>query len=609
MQFYYNPLDRACKSYTGAFPTDTAVTFRILWKGDGVMPDHLDARLVLSRDGEERKPISMDRQSYGYSVTLRFHQTGLYFYYFRIGDDYFGCGALRRGSFMPLKNLVSWQITVYDKLYHTPDWMKGGVMYQIFPDRFYKVGERPVREGKFLRSDWGGLPKYRPNEFGKVLNNDFFGGNLAGITEKLDYLRGLGVTIIYLNPIFEAYSNHRYDTGDYMKIDPLLGDNEDLDKLVSEAGKRGIRIVLDAVFNHTGSDSRYFNRYGTYDSVGAYQSPYSPYYDWYTFQNYPDVYDSWWGIDTLPAVNESSPSYQEFIFGENGVLKTWLRHGVGGYRLDVADELPDFFLEKLRTAVKTYDDDAVIIGEVWEDASNKIAYSQRRKYLQGHELDSVMNYPLKDAIISFVLSGNTQQLRETISMLIDHYPKQTLDVLMNILGTHDTARILSVLSGKTCSNKDEMAVAFLSEREKAAAKQKLMMAAVLQFTLPGVPCIYYGDENGMEGYSDPFCRRCFDWVNTDEELTAFYRKLGALRHNHKVFIDGTYKEIFGDSSCLVYSRQNDHPEDTVYIYVNNSFASYNMKFEGTFVDLLSGKHITGTLTCGAKSYGILARVQ
>lgn len=608
MQFYYNPLDRACKSYTGAFPTNTAVTFRIYWKGDGAMPDHLDARLVLSRDGEERKPISMDRQSYGYSVTLRFHQTGLYFYYFRIGDDYFGCGALRRGSFMPLKNLVSWQITVYDKQYRTPDWMKGGVMYQIFPDRFYKAGDLPIAQGKILRDDWGGLPNYRPNEFGKVLNNDFFGGNLAGITEKLDYLHDLGVTVIYLNPIFEAYSNHRYDTGDYLKIDPLLGETKDLDNLVSEAKARGIHIVLDGVFNHTGSDSRYFNRYNHYDSVGAYQSPYSPYFDWYTFHSYPDSYDSWWGIETLPAVNETSPSYQEFIFGENGVLKTWLKHGIGGYRLDVADELPDFFLEKLRKAVKDCNSEAVIIGEVWEDASNKIAYSKRRKYLQGHELDSVMNYPLKDAIISYVLSGNTKQLRETIDLLIDHYPKQTLDVLMNILGTHDTSRILTVLSRKTCSNKDEMAVTFLTEREKASAKMKLMMAAVLQFTLPGIPCIFYGDENGMEGFIDPFCRRCYDWTKSDNELIAFYKQLGKIRQNNMVFRDGEYKEIFGDNSCLVYSRQNG-TDDSIYVYVNNSSDVYTMKFDGTYVDLLSEKKASNSLTCGARSFGILKKVQ
>ena len=607
MHFYFNPLDKACKSCTGAFSRGALATFRLFWDEAGEMPHHLDARFVFWQDGKERTPLSMNRTDDGFSVTLKFHQVGLYFYYFRIGDEYFGCGSLRNGTFMTQANLVSWQITVFDEHYHTPDWMKGGVMYQIFPDRFNRVGECPAPAGKVLRGDWGGLPSYRPNEYGRVLNNDFFGGNLNGITEKLDYLQSLGVTVLYLNPIFEAYSNHRYDTGDYLKVDPLLGTQDDLDRLVREAKKRGMRIVLDAVLNHTGSDSRYFNKYGHYDSIGAYQSPDSPYADWYHFSEFPDSYDCWWGIDTLPAVNEASASYQEFIFGENGVLRHWLQHGIGGYRLDVADELPDFFLEKLRRTVKDSAQDAVIIGEVWEDASNKIAYSVRRKYLQGGELDSVMNYPLKDAIISYVQSGKTSQLRETLFMLMDNYPKETLDCLMNILGTHDTPRILTVFGGKNCSNKDEMAVTFLSEREKAAAKQRVMMAAVLQFTLPGIPCIYYGDENAMEGYQDPFCRRCFDWLHTDEELLAFYQKLGALRRQFPVFRDGEYDEVYADAGCLVYARKG--AAQTVYVWVNNSHSEYSIRVDGTFEEHLTQTIFHDRIECGPKSYGIFTKVQ
>lgn len=608
MQFYFNPLDKACKSRTGAFPRGCSVTFRLYWVGTEAMPQHLDARFVYWQDGKERTPLSMHRTDDGFYVTLCFHQIGLYFYYFRIGDEYFGCGRLRNGEFMPQVSLACWQITVFDEAYHTPAWMKGGVMYQIFPDRFYRAeGDYPVRSGKILREDWGGLPSYRPNSSGKVLNNDFFGGNLNGVTEKLDYLQSLGVTVLYFNPIFEAYSNHRYDTGDYLKIDPLLGTDADLDRLVAEAEKRGIRIILDAVLNHTGSDSRYFNKYGTYDSLGAYQSQDSPYADWYRFSHFPDQYDSWWGIDTLPAVNENSSSYQEFVFGENGVLHHWLRRGIGGYRLDVADELPDFFLEKLRCVVKEASADAVIIGEVWEDASNKIAYSERRKYLQGGELDSVMNYPLKDAIIGFVKSGKTSQLRETLFMLMDNYPKETLDCLMNILGTHDTARILTVFGGKECSDKDEMATTFLSESEKAAAKRKVMMAAVLQFTLPGVPCIYYGDENAMEGYRDPFCRRCFDWLYTDEELLAFYRKLGALRRKFGVFSEGEYGEVYADSSCLLYERRNS--EEVVYIWVNNSYCEYSIHVKGTFQEHLTETVFADRIECGPKSYGIFTKIK
>ena len=606
MHFYYNPLNKACKSKTGAFARGSVVTFRIYWNDNGEMPHDLDASFVFFQDGKERKALSMQRTEDGFSVALRFNQIGLYFYYFRVGDEYFGCGKWRDGV-MSAKaaDMRTWQITVYEEHYSTPAWMKGGVMYQIFPDRFNKVGELPIADWKVRRSDWGGMPSYRPNEYGKVLNNDFFGGNLNGITEKLDYLQELGVTVIYLNPIFEAYSNHRYDTGDYLKIDGQLGTAEDLDRLVTEAKKRGIRIILDAVLNHTGADSRYFNRYGRYDSVGAYQSRQSPYSEWYHFRTFPDSYESWWGIETLPAVNEHSASYQEFVFGENGVLKTWLRHGIGGYRLDVADELPDFFLQKLRAAVKEETPDAIVIGEVWEDASNKIAYSERREYLQGYELDSVMNYPLKDAIISYVQSGNTTQLRETLYMLIDNYPKQTLDCLMNILGTHDTPRILTVLGGKTCANKDEMAVTSMNADEVSAAKKKLKMAAVLQFTLPGVPCIYYGDENCMQGYLDPFCRGCYDWVNTDEELRAFYRKLGAIRSAYDVFAEGIFDEIFSDSGCIVYVRRTGN--DSVYVYVNNSSTVYNIHFDGAFEELLTQREFCDKLTCEAFSYGIFKR--
>ncbi len=607
MQFYYNPLDKNCKSRTGAFPRGALVTFRIYWAEGGEMPHDLDARFVFWEDGKERTPLSMDRTENGFAITLRFHQTGLYFYYFRIGDAFFGCGMLRDGTFMPQANLVSWQITVYEEHYSTPDWMKGGVMYQIFPDRFCKKGELPIGNGKILRDDWGGTPSFRPNEYGKILNNDFFGGNLAGIKEKLGYLKSLGVTVIYLNPVFEAFSNHRYDTGDYLKIDPLLGTEQDFSGLVQTAKEMGIRIILDAVLNHTGADSRYFNKYGHYDSVGAYQSQQSPYYDWYSFQEYPDFYSSWWGIDTLPAVNETAPGYQEFVFGKEGVLNHWLRHGIGGYRLDVADELPDFFLEKLRKTVKDAASDAVIIGEVWEDASNKIAYSERRKYLQGNELDSVMNYPLKDAIISYVQSGNTSQLRETIYMLMDNYPKETLDCLMNILGTHDTPRILTVFGGKECADKEEMAVTKLKPRERAAAKKRVMMAAVLQFTLPGVPCIYYGDENSMEGYRDPFCRGCFDWVNTDEELLAFYQKLGALRERYDAFREGEYDEVFADSNCIVYMRRSEN--ENVYIWVNNSSAEYSLRVEGTFFEHLSEKSFSGQLEIKPNTYGIFTKGQ
>lgn len=602
--YFFDPLNKACKSKRGAIPRGSEITFRVQ-KSDknNVLP----CRFVLYRDGADCVEYEMSAFSDGWEIALRLNETGLYFYFFKIGEDCFGRGALRRG--VVTQTPEPWQLTVFDENYTTPQWMKGGIMYQIFPDRFYKSGEIPISEHKILRKDWGGQPRFRKNSFGKVPNNDFFGGNLNGIREKLGYLKSLGVNVLYLNPIFEAHSNHRYDTGDYMKIDSLLGTEADFKRLTKDAERLGIHVVLDGVFNHTGDDSRYFNKYGRYDEVGAYQSRQSPYFDWYTFRDYPDTYDSWWGVEILPAVNENSPSYRNFIFGERGVLKKWLRCGASGYRIDVADELPDEFLQSLRTAVKTENPNAVIIGEVWEDASNKISYDRRRTYLLGSELDSVMNYPLKDAIIDFIMSGSTNILRETVFMLLDHYPKQTLDCLMNHVGTHDTARILTVLGGKTCADKEEMAVTKLSAKEKAVAKERLKVAALLQFTLPGIPCIYYGDENGMEGYSDPFCRGCFNWERRDEELQQFYTRLGQIRSVElkDVFAEGDYREIFADRSCIVYERSNQ--KKSVYVYVNRSPNQYWISLKGEWKECLTNAPAREKFLIQANSYGILTKIK
>ncbi len=608
MSYFYHPLKRECKSLTGAVPRGSGLTFHIFRRESGEADFSAQlCSLVIFEDGKHETVFPMKKTEDGFAITLKLHQTGLYFYYFRLDRVCLGCGKGRKGELT--EQPQCWQLTVYDEDYETPEWFKGGIMYQIFPDRFFRAGNNSVKPYQILRGDWGGLPSFRPNEFGKVLNNDFFGGDLQGVREKLDYLKALHVNAIYFNPVFEAYSNHRYDTGDYMKIDPLLGTKEDFCALIGDAKARGIRVILDGVFNHTGDDSRYFNKYGRYDSVGAYQSVQSPYSEWYCFRQFPDTYESWWGIETLPAVNESSASYQDFICGENGVIQTWISCGVGGYRLDVADELPDFFLEKVRRAVKESDEDALIIGEVWEDASNKVAYDVRKKYLQGRELDSVMNYPLKNAIIRFVLSGDCEMLRETVAMLIDNYPKPTLDCLMNILGTHDTPRILTVLAGKWCATKEEMAATKLSGEERARAKQKVKMAATLQFTLPGVPCIYYGDEIAMEGFQDPFCRGCYDWAHPDEELRAFYEKLATIRTEvfGDILRDGEYREIFAAQGCIVYERRKNGR--SMLVYANNSAADHILRGEGKWKEHLTGQTFDGGMTIPKYSYGILSKIE
>lgn len=579
MEIYYNPLDPACKSVLGGVRQNESFTIRIFGKSDE------PCIFVLRRDGCEAQSLHMQNISGGWELQLSFAEPGLYFYWFRLGGRRAALGEDRNAEFSD--SASAYQILVYRECFATPAWFKGGIMYQIFPDRFFKSGETLAEKGKWLHRDWHETPEFRPNEKGKILNNDFFGGNFRGILKKLDYLQSLHVTVIYLNPIFRAFSNHRYDTGDYMQLDPMLGSEEDFSALVSECGKRGIRLILDGVFNHTGDDSRYFNKYGTYDEIGAYQSKDSKYYSWYNFRHFPDKYDSWWGIDVLPAVNENCPSYIDFITGENGVLRRWMKYPLGGFRLDVADELPDEFVAKIRSAVKSANGDAVVIGEVWEDASNKIAYSTRRKYFQGEELDSVMNYPLKDAIINFVVSGNTSLLRRTVGMLLDHYPKCVLDSLMNILGTHDTVRVLTALGGVCAYNKEEMAVLKLSAEQRAVATERLKIAAILLYTFFGVPCIYYGDEIGMEGYSDPFCRKPFAWDLIDEDILSHYRWLGELRSRYTAFRDGDYRELYHDDNCIVFERRKGKEAAITVANLGNN--KYTLRFNGVLYNQLSGE--------------------
>ena len=599
MNIYYNSLDINCKSSIGAVKRGTDLEINVYGNADE------PCSLVLMKDGGEAQYLRMDKFSVGWKLHLKFPDVGLYFYCFKIGNEFAGKGALCNIEFCKPENIKYYQILVYQENFHVPDWFKGGTMYQIFPDRFFKVGQTLPEEGKWLHTSWNELPEFRKNAEGKILNNDFFGGNLQGILQKLDYLKELNITILYLNPIFRAYSNHRYDTGNYLQIDPLLGTEEDLKQLIQEASCRGIKIILDGVFNHTGDDSVYFNKYNKYDSIGAYQSKDSPYYAWYTFKKYPDLYDSWWGIDVLPAINESCPSYVSFIAGEDGVLRHWMKLGIAGFRLDVADELPDEFIQQIRSAIKSENPDGIVLGEVWEDASNKIAYGKRRKYFQGNELDSVMNYPLKDAIIQFVLTTQANYLREIIAQLRDHYPKEVLDSLMNLLGTHDTARILTVLNNKILYDKEEMSKAKLSYDERIRAKEKLKFATVLLFTIFGIPCIYYGDEIGMEGYGDPFCRKPFPWSNMDQDLLNHYKRLTLLRKSMPdVFKDGEFVELYAkDPQMMLYKRQKG--KELCIVCVNLGGNKFDLKYTGEMYEIFSDITYKDKFTIYPNSFSIL----
>lgn len=475
---------------------------------------------------------------------------GIYYYRFEIyrgGETLYAGRASDDGKAVVGEWLKEWQLTVYDADFKTADWLKGKIIYHIFPDRFKRIedGKRPLF-GRF--KDWSDeLTIFDPD--GVYRANDFYGGNIKGIISELDYLVSLGVGAIYLSPIFESHSNHRYDTGDYMKIDPLFGTEKEFITLVGEADKRGIGIILDGVFNHTGADSLYFNKFGNYPGVGAYQSPDSPYYDWYTFTSYPDVYDCWWGVTVVPTVKRNCSAFQKFIAGKGGVIEKWTSMGVKGWRLDVADELSSDFIEEIRKKVKSMGDIA-LIGEVWEDASTKVSYGEKRKYLFGDELDGTMNYPFRTAILNLFKDRSAVSFVNSVMSIVENYPKDALYSSMSLLGTHDTVRIVTALGDEhNMRSKSERLLYRMGAEEYRIAKTKLKAASALQYFLPGLPTVYYGDEIGMQGYEDPINRRPFARGFEDTELLAHYRYLGQI---HPEFTNDF--SVFAEPGKLMLNR-------------------------------------------------------
>ena len=448
----------------------------------------------------------------------------------------------------------SFQITVYDREYQTPDFMHGSNIYQIFPDRFFKAETTSVdpRKDRAMHKSWQEDVSLNKNANGDYTPNDFFGGTLTGIQQKLPYLKSLGIDILYLNPIFQAASNHRYDTGDYLKIDPLLGNEKEFKTLCVEAAKLGMRVMLDGVFSHTGEDSLYFNRYGTYKSVGAYQGPNSPYYTWYTFRSFPDDYKSWWGFTTLPECRKDNPEYQHFMFKDvEGVVPRWIHAGACGWRLDVADELSMDFLRKLRVAAKRANPNAVVLGEVWEDASCKLAYGETRCYCSGDTLDSVMNYPLRSAILNFMTyKTSAHDLVRLIRHQEEVYPPQFRYALMNLLGRHDRCRALNILAGREGFDlpREEQQKIHLTPDEYELAARRFRRCVDILCALPGCPTIYYGDEAGLTGCPDPFCRRPFPWGHEDKELQSYIA--GKLTHRRE-------SEVLKFGDCAVEAPDDD----------------------------------------------------
>ena len=548
-----------CKSPFGAAVCGAEVSFRLLGR-----EDYTAAQLVARFEfaGQDHT-VSLSPDGDNFAGTLCAPDAAeLIWYCFRLeradgrvlwlGKD--GLAGREDG-------LSRWQLTVYDDARPAPDWFGRGVSYQIFPDRFCRLAV-PDAHGmvgdRLVHADWDELPAFGPDETGEVRCRDFFGGSLAGICSKLDYLASLSVTTLYLCPIFESASNHRYNTADYRAIDPMLGTEEDFRTLCREAEKRGIRVLLDGVFNHNGSTSRYFNADGFYPEPGAAQSKDSPYYPWYRFTHWPDGYDAWWGVHTLPAVNEECPSYREFIVdGEDSVVRHWLRLGASGWRLDVADELPDDFIADIRATMEQEKPDSILLGEVWEDGSNKIAYSRRRRYLLGSETHGLMNYPFRSAALGWLTGGDAADFRETMETIRENYPPAAFYGAMNFLGTHDTPRILTLLGAReTPPTQVERAAYRLSPEELAMGLARLRLGAMLLFTFPGSPTVYYGDETGMQGFEDPLNRATYPWGCEDAALLALYRRLGQLRRGRTSLQSGSITYLAAEGGVLAVLRQS-----------------------------------------------------
>lgn len=594
----YDSWNNDYKSPFGAVKRDESIRFTIKLSKDTKLD--FAPVLVVFRTGFKERFLSMTQidetdNCHVYSTIFSAKYSGVHYYYFSYtsnGTRFFI--KKKDGHIGHINDGDLFQLTVHSNHYETPDFLKGGIMYQIFPDRFCKSGKlhQNIPSGRVIRDDWGGVPYYKPDENGHVWNNDYFGGDLEGIRSKLGYLSDLGVTCIYLNPIFESHENHRYNTADYMKVDPLLGTNEDFKKLCEDAKEYGISIILDGVFSHTGADSVYFNKFSRYDSIGAYNSKESPYYPWYTFYNYPNEYEAWWGIDTLPNVVETNPDYTKFICGDGGVLDYWIEQGAAGFRLDVADELPDQFLEDLNKCVKKHGKEKIVIGEVWEDASNKESYGVKRRYLLGHQLDSVMNYPFREAIISYIKGGNPNDFVLSVMTILENYPKPTIDVLMNFVSTHDIERAINRFGGESCDgkSKDWMAGRKLTEEQYAKGKNMLKSAFALMFFIAGVPSIYYGDEAGMQGYKDPFNRVCYMWGDEDNELIEFTRELGKIRKSSLAFKQGEMRFIYTDNDIMGFIRHEE--DEDMLVFVNRS--EHNRSID-SFLSLINDYSISVAL--------------
>jgi cyclomaltodextrinase / maltogenic alpha-amylase / neopullulanase len=452
--------------------------------------------------------------------------------------------------------------TVYSPDFKVPDWAADVIYYYVFPERFRngdkrndpKPGIAKYHDGTVeFHENWLDKPWKPGDGSDERYNNDFFGGDLAGIIDKLDYILELGANTIYMTPLFRAASNHKYDTADYKQIDPGFGTNADFERLTREAAKRGIRIIPDTSLNHVGQDSRYFDRYGNFNDKGAFEGgridPASPYASWFTFdasQKQADKqYKGWVGIADLPELDKSSPAWRNYAYRDrDSVMKLWLDRGAAGWRMDVAPWVPDDFWREWRAEIKRHKPDALTVAETWFDSS---------KYFLGDMFDSTMNYVFRNAVLEYAAGGKASGLVEQLEALREAYPPQALHALMNLLSTHDQARALHHF-GWHDGVKDTTVI--------ARAKQRLLLAVFIQMTYPGAPTIYYGDEVGVTGGDDPYNRATYPWQDVggkpDLTLLAQFKQLTKLRNDHAILRRGKLlAPLHVDEHVVVFAREHE----------------------------------------------------
>lgn len=517
--------------------------------------------------------------NYRYSIEIDTEDAlGVLGYYFILIDGYdrvyYGNNDEHLGGIGQIYtyNPVPYQITIYKKS-NLPDWYKEGIIYQIFVDRFCNGNDdgsiNNPKKNSFIYGRWDDTPVYIKDYQGRTIRWDFYGGNIRGIIKKLDYIKSLGVNIINLSPIFKSSSCHKYDAGDYDIIDEMFGTEEDFKELCEKAKSKDIKIILDGVFSYTSSDSRYFNKAGNYDEIGAYQSPNSKYHNWYKFNRYPYGYECWWGIEGRPNINVMHNSYIDFLVNrDDSIIKKWIDLGASGWRLNVTDELPDEFIEIIRDRLDTLDKETVLIGDVWDDASNKISYSKKRRYLYGKEIQSVTNYPLRESLINFTRGYiKSDKLKKKVMSLYENYPREVFLGNINLIGTSDTERILTVLDGNI---------------------RCLKIIVALQFTIPGVPLIYYGDETGVTGGKDPDNRKSYPWENEDVDLIGFYKRIAQIRNGQDALKKGDFNIFDTEEDIFAFERVDENERIVVVVNVSNAQKVVRgITLEGTYLDLFN----------------------